>query len=97
MPDYWHMANTVFADPVAAVGALPSATVGEVFAVRLRVFAVCLGHMANSWSPVVSACVIRCTYIQHITYSALRNLPVAALLARKEKKKERKKEEHAGR
>ena len=48
MPDIWHTANKVFAVPVAVVGALPSATVGEVFAVCLRVFAVCLGHTANS-------------------------------------------------
>ena len=58
MPNIWHTANKVFAVPVAtvpvaAVGALPSATVGEVFAVYLRVFAVCLGHTTNSRSPVV--------------------------------------------
>ena len=34
--------------PVAAVRALPSAIVDEVFAVCLCVFAVCLGHTANS-------------------------------------------------
>ena len=44
---------------MAAVGALPSATVGEVFAVCLRVFAVCLGHTANSWSPVVVAATVK--------------------------------------
>ena len=59
MPNIWHTANKVFAVPVAAVpvaavGALPSATVGEIFAVCLRVFVVCLGHTANSRSPIVT-------------------------------------------
>ena len=53
MPDEWHTANMAFAVPMAAFGALPSATVGDVFAVCLRGFAVCLGHMAKSWIPVV--------------------------------------------
>ena len=48
MPDFWHTANKVFAVPVATVRALPSATVGEIFAMWLRVFAVCLEHTVNS-------------------------------------------------
>ena len=63
MPDFWHTANKVFAVPVAAVGALPSATVGKVFVVCLRVFAVCLGHTANSWSPVVSLALLRWVWL----------------------------------
>ena len=39
--------------PSAAVGGSPSATDGEVFAVCLLGFAVCLGHTANYRIPVV--------------------------------------------
>jgi len=52
VPDFWRTANKIFAVSVAAVSALPSATVGEVFA-------VCLGHTANSWSPVVVAATVK--------------------------------------
>ena len=52
MPDIWHTTNKVFAVSVAVVEALPSTTVGEVFA-------VCLKHTANSRSPVVRAADVR--------------------------------------
>ena len=42
----WHTANAVYAVRVAAVGGLPSATVGEDFA-------VCQGHTTNHRIPVV--------------------------------------------
>ena len=45
---YIHTANKVFAVPMAAVRALLSATVGEIFAMWLRVFAVCLEHTVIS-------------------------------------------------
>jgi hypothetical protein len=43
----WHTGNAVFAVRVAAVGGLPSATVGEEFAVCLGGFAVYRRHTTN--------------------------------------------------
>ena len=42
VPEIWHTANSAFAVPVVAVGASPCATLGEILAVCLGRFAVCL-------------------------------------------------------